>query len=157
MDNSNESNVLINEICENDKMLVRDLLKTVNMGSLAIDVTREYVLSPTFGDYLKGLESSYNSFNDRCVEFMRDHHIPEDVLASVKEALQRGAIKLGMKGTRSDEKVAEQLLKGSTMGIDVIGKNLNMAEKYSPELKNLAEEIESFLEKSVKELRQWLS
>ena len=156
MDNSEMGNTLMKDSCESDKILVKDLLKTVSMGSLAIDVTREYVLSPVFGDYLKDLQSEYNSYNDKCVEFMRDNHVQEDVLGSVKEALQRGAIKMGMKGTKSDEKVAEQLLKGTNMGIDVIGKNLNQSEEYSPELRRLAEDIESFLEKSEKELRQWL-
>ena len=149
-------NTAVKERNENDKMLVKDLLKTVNMGSLAIDVTREYVASPEFGDYLKELERNYNDYNDKCVTFMRNNHISDDVLASVKEALQRSAIKIGMAGTRSDEKVSEQLLKGTNMGIDVIGKNLNVSDEYSPELRALAEDIENFLERSEKDLRKWL-
>ena len=156
MDNLSNDNTL-REVCENDKLLVKDLLKTVNMGSLSIDVTREYVASQAFGDYLKELQRSYNAYNDRCVEYMRANKINEDVLTSVKEALQRGAIKMGMMGTHSDERVAEQLLKGSFMGIDVIGKNLNQAGKFAPELAHLAEEIEDFLWGSIKEMRVWLS
>ena len=152
----NSGNTIFRDVCENDKLLVKDLLKTVNMGCLAIDVTREYVSSSEFGDYLKELERNYNDYNDKCVSFMRENRISEDVLASVKEALQRSAIKIGMMGTKSDEKVSEQLLKGTTMGIEVIGKNLNQSEVYSPELRALAEDIEGFLERSEKDLRKWL-
>lgn len=141
---------------EDDKILVRDILKTAVMGSQAIDVTREYVASVQFKEYLDELQKTYLSIKSQAEDFMRKHRIDEEILSSVTEAINRGAIKMGMKGTRSDEKVAEQLIKGTTMGLEVISKNLNCASSVSEELIHLAEHIENVMTDTVKELRTWL-
>lgn len=141
---------------EEDKTLVRDILKTAIMGSQAIDVTRDYVQSQQFQEYLDELQRTYLSIKSQAEDFMRKKRIDEDILSSVTEAINRGAIKMGMKGTRSDERVAEQLIKGTTMGLEVISKNLNCPCSVSQELIQLAEHIESIMTSSIKELRSWL-
>lgn len=141
---------------EDDKVLVRDILKTAIMGSQAIDVTRDYVQSPQFQEYLDDLQKTYLAIKSQAEDFMRKKRIDEEILSSVTEAINRGAIKMGMKGTRSDERVAEQLIKGTTMGLEVISKNLNCSSSVSQELIHLAEHIEEVMTESVKELRSWL-
>lgn len=147
----------MNENMDCDKTLVRDLLKTVIMGSQAIDVTREYVASEEFGSYLTSLQSKYQELIRETEDMMRSKGISEDILSSVKEAFSRGMIKMGLAGTHSDEKVAEQLIKGTTMGIETIGKNLNISCSYSPEIIEHANKVESMLNESLYSLRKWLN
>lgn len=142
---------------DSDKTLVRDILKTVIMGSQAIDVTREYVQSEPFASYLCDLQATYQGLIGETENYMRSNGISEDILSSVKEAFSRGMIKMGMKGTHSDEKVAEQLIKGTTMGLETIGNNLNVSCQHSPEVTQLAEKVESTLNQSLQELRKWLA
>lgn len=140
-----------------DKTLVRDILKTVVMGSQAIDVTREYVQSEPFASYLCDLQATYQGLINETESYMRAKGISEDILSSVKEAFTRGMVKMGMKGTHSDEKVAEQLIKGTTMGLETIGNNLNVSCPHSGEVIALAQKVESTLNQSLQELRKWLA
>lgn len=142
---------------DSDKTLVRDILKTVIMGSQAIDVTREYVQSEPFASYLCDLQATYQGLISETENYMRNNGISEDILSSVKEAFSRGMIKMGLKGTHSDEKVAEQLIKGTTMGLETIGNNLNVSCPYSGEVTALAKKVEATLNQSLQELRKWLA
>ena len=143
--------------CETgDKTLIRDILKIVIMGSQSIDVTREYVESEGFQSYLCELQSTYQELIKETENIMRSKGITEDILSSVREAFTRGMVKMGMMGTHSDEKVAEQLIKGTTMGLETIGNNLNVNGCYSEDIVAHAETVEDTLNQSIKELRKWL-
>ena len=147
----------LKDCVDSDKTLVRDILKTVIMGSQAIDVTREYVESEAFAGFLCDLQGKYQELIRETEGIMRNKGISEDMLSSVKEAFTRGMVKMGMMGTHSDEKVAEQLIKGTTMGLETIGNNLNVSCDYSPEILSHAQKVEQMLTQSLQELRKWLA
>lgn len=147
----------LKDCLDGDKTLVRDILKTVIMGSQAIDVTREYVESEAFAGFLVDLQNKYQDLIHETECIMRSKGISEDMLSSVKEAFSRGMVKMGMMGTHSDEKVAEQLIKGTTMGLQTIGNNLNVSCDYSPDILAHAKKVEQELNQSLQELRKWLA
>ena len=51
---------------------------------------------------------------------------------------------------------AEQLIKGSNMGLDTLSKNINNPKGISVELLEIAKDFVTFMNDSLQELRKWL-
>lgn len=139
-----------------EKVLLHDMVKTAVMGVQAIDVVEEYILNGEFKSFVVHQKDQYRHFSAQIGDYMRVHGIEEDFYGSVEQAINKGMLKMGAMGTNSDSRVAEQLIKGSNMGLDTLSKNINNPKGISIDLMNIAKDFVTFMNDSLQELRKWL-
>ena len=153
----------VNEFCDCDhisrkeeEILLQDIDKTLLMGIQATDEVLEEVENPEFKEYLKSLEMIYSRLHEKCSDYMNTHGVESDFYGSMKQAMQRGAVKLNLATVVNDGKIANMMIKGANMGLDVIAKNLNKRPAISDVLYKLAREVEAELTKCIIDLRKFL-
>ena len=139
-----------------EKVLLHDMVKTSVMGVQAIDVVEEYIYNQEFKAFVVHQKDQYRRFSSKVNDYMREHGIEEDFYGSVEQAINKGMLKMGAMGTNSDSRVAEQLIKGSNMGLDTLSKNINNPKGISVELLTIAKDFVTFMGDSLQELRKWL-
>lgn len=139
-----------------EKVLLHDMVKTSVMGVQSIDVVEEYIYNQEFKRFVVQQKDTYHRFSTQINDYMRRHGIEEDFYGSVEQAINKGMLKMGAMGTNSDSRVAEQLIKGSNMGLDTISKNINNPQGISVELLDIAKDFVTFMGDSLQELRKWL-
>lgn len=139
-----------------EKVLLHDMVKTAVMGMQAIDVVEEYIYNQEFKHFVVHQKDQYKRFSSKINDYMREHGIEEDFYGSVEQAINKGMLKMGAMGTNSDSRVAEQLIKGSNMGLDTLSKNINNPKGISVDLMNIAKDFVTFMGDSLQELRKWL-
>ncbi len=139
-----------------EKVMLHDMVKTAVMGVQAIDVVEEYIYNQEFKSFVVHQKDQYRHFSTLVNDYMREHGIEEDFYSSVEQAINKGMLKMGALGTNSDSRVAEQLIKGSNMGLDTLSKNINNPKGISVELMDIAKDFVTFMGDSLQELRKWL-
>jgi hypothetical protein len=139
-----------------EKVFLHDMVKTAVMGVQAIDVVEEYIVNPEFKSFVVHQKDQYRHFSSIVNDYMREHGIEEDFYGSVEQAINKGMLKMGAMGTNSDSRVAEQLIKGSNMGLDTLSKNINNPKGVSVQLLNITKDFVTFMNDSLQELRKWL-
>ena len=139
-----------------EKVMLHDLVKATVMGVQAIDVVEEYIYNQEFKSFVVHQKDQYRRFSSQVNDYMRQHGIEEDFYSSVEQAINKGMLKMGSLSTNSDSRVAEQLIKGSNMGLDTISKNINNPKGISMDLLSIAKDFVTFMGDSLQELRKWL-
>ena len=139
-----------------EKVLLHDMVKTAVMGVQAIDVVEEYIYNQEFKHFVVHQKDQYKKYSSKVNDYMQAHGIEEDFYGSVEQAINKGMLKMGALGTNTDSRVAEQLIKGSNMGLDTLSKNINSPKGISVELLDLAKDFVTFMGDSLQELRKWL-
>lgn len=139
-----------------EKVLLHDMVKAAVMGVQAIDVVEEYIYNQEFKSFVVHQKDQYRHFSTMINDYMRAHGVEEDFYGSVEQAINKGMLKMGALGTNSDSRVAEQLIKGSNMGLDTLSKNINNPKGISVELMDIAKDFVTFMGDSLQELRKWL-
>ncbi|NCA66659.1 MAG: hypothetical protein EOM87_01195 [Clostridia bacterium] len=142
---------------EDEKIMLHDISKATIAGMQSIDVVREYVENMDFKNYIDRLNQDYARISERCSKYMSAHGVASDFFGSVRQAFQRNAVKISMLTSSSDSKIAEHMLKGTNMAIDVVSKNFNGSNAtLSPDLIALAKDFQQILENSLSEFRKYL-
>ena len=139
-----------------EETLLHDLVKTVQMGVTSIDVVEEKIASDQLKQWLVSQKDAYRRYSHRVDDYMRSHGYDEEFVTKMQTMFQRGMVKMSAMGLNNDSDIAQQLVKGTNMGIDTLAKTLNNPKGISEELLQLADEIQAFLQDSLDRLREWL-
>lgn len=139
-----------------EEVLVHDIVKTAVMGVQAVDVVEEYIENKDFKQFAVRQKDTYQHYSNRINDYMHKQGFDEDFFGSVQQAFNRGMIKMSVMGNTDDSVVAEQLIKGTNMGIDCLTKTINNPWGISDELLTIAKDMQAFMLDSLDELRNWL-
>ena len=139
-----------------EETLLHDLVKTVQMGVTSIDVVEEKITSDQLKQWLVSQKDAYRHYSDQVDDYMRGHGYDEEFVTKMQTMFQRGMVKMSALGLNNDSDIAQQLVKGTNMGIDTLTKTINNPKGISDELLQLADKILSFLNDSLNRLREWL-
>lgn len=143
-------------IHKEEERFLHDLVKAAVMGVNAIDVVEEYIHNPEFKHFAVAQKDEYQRYADRVRDYMHAHGVEEDFFDSVKSAFTKGMVKVAVMAQDTDTSVAEQLIRGTNMGIDTLTKTLNNPWGISQELCNLGGSFRCFMLQSLEKLRCWL-
>ncbi len=139
-----------------EEVLVHDIVKTAVMGVQAVDVVEEYIQNEDFKQFAVRQKDTYQHYSNLINDYMHKQGFDEDFFGSVQQAFNRGMIKMSVMGNTDDSVVAEQLIKGTNMGIDCITKTINNPWGISDELLTIAKDMQGFMLDSLDKLRNWL-
>ena len=135
---------------------LKEVCKGVKMGMDAIEYVSNKVESEDFGDYLKHESSMYNNILDKVDDAFSNYGVePNDASLGSKAMLWYG-VQMNTLTDKSNSKIAELLIQGTTMGI-VEGKRiLNANHDLDTDVKNLLTDFVKFQEESVESLKEYL-
>ncbi len=160
-ENARADNCGCGEVCgcisrKDEETVLHDIDKTLLTAIQSTDEVLNEISGADFKEYLKKELRVYSEMHNKCSEYMRKNGIESNFYGSMKQAMQKGAVKLNLVGGVTDGKIANMMIKGGNMGLDVIAKNLNKKPEITDELYKMARALEAELTKSINEMRRFL-
>lgn len=155
---SNTENVKVKFVSkEDEKRMLHDISRITLSAISNVDITREYVENMDLKNYLDSLNRQFANINERFSKYMSDHGVASDFFGSVRQNIQKNALKISMFTTSSDRKISEIMIKTINSGLDILAKNINYSSAtLSPELLALSRDFSQILENSLSDLRKYL-
>jgi len=139
--------------------VIQYVYKNANMGADSISNLIRAIENKDnkIKDLLEDMLKEYESFADKAKDLLKMHNLdPKDLNAMTKTSAYM-MIKMEMLRDNSDSHVADMLLKGSTMGIVEIEKQIKAYEgKCDKKVINLAKELLEHEKKNVEKVKEYL-
>ena len=141
---------------ENEEELLNECMKSLVYGIQSLDVVQETAIGE-LNSYVKQLIGEYGALRERVSDQMKKLDVDPEVYGTMKQKWQKMMVKLSIFGDKSNEHIAEKLVKGTNMGITDLTHCLNEnAISVSDETASIVRDTLAMFAGSVEALKKFL-
>ena len=141
---------------ENEEELLNECMKSLVYGIQSLDVVQETAIGE-LNSYVKQLIGEYGALCERVSDQMKKLDVDPEVYGTMKQKWQKKMVKLSIFGDKSNEHIAEKLVKGTNMGITDLTHCLNEnAISVSDETASIVRDTLAMFAGSVEALKKFL-
>lgn len=144
------------DVAEESKKVLGGVMSNAAMARHSTNVTLNYVKDQSLKDLLTSQTRKYDEFTQKVKELAKLHGVGIKEPSGVSKFFVEAAIKMKLMRNATSGKIAEMMIKGTTMGVIDLGKLLKHSDLVKEDCLDLAKELMRFEEDKLNVLKYYL-